>query len=180
MTDQGDTAIVVTVPKSQQDHVLNEKFKFKGPGYIWWSLPRFPRRPVDRIYFVWAGAIRAWRYVLGFDHEGEERKPAAMIGLAHHVVDPPVPMKGFQGFRYYEPKAEAQVRAVSSTEPQDDAFPKGLTPEQEAVLKEREAEAAGEPPEPVDDDERHADPGDLDDHWNADQDGRDTEGGGEG
>ncbi len=86
--------------------MLGEKFELKGPGIIWWSLPTFPVRPVSRIYFVWDGAVRAWRKVLGFDYEqdaGFIEKRAVQIERKHHVVDPPVPMKGFQGYRYYIP-----------------------------------------------------------------------------
>ena len=118
------TAIVVTVPKSQQDYVLNEKFKFKGPGVIWWSLPQLPRESImldqdfyvrlERCYFVWDGAVRAWHEIEDFvDRDGIPiggtpcyvgepiPGPSVVLFSTHHRLETPIPMKGFQGFRYY-------------------------------------------------------------------------------
>ncbi|KKL73878.1 hypothetical protein LCGC14_2070460 [marine sediment metagenome] len=124
------TAIIVTVPKSQYDHVLNKKFKFKGAGVIWWGLPQLPREStmltsdgyvrLERCYFVWDGAVRAWHDIEdfidsnGWAVEGPTRfaaddpipGPAVVMISTHHRLREPVPMKSFQGFRYNEPKLE--------------------------------------------------------------------------
>ncbi len=123
------TAIIVTVPKSQYDHVLNKKFKFKGAGVIWWSLPQLPRESImldsegyvrlERCYFVWDGAVRAWHQIEDFIDEDDFSiqgcprwvgdpipGPAVVMISTHHRLREPVPMKSFQGFRYYEPKLE--------------------------------------------------------------------------
>ncbi len=91
-------SIVVTVPKLTQGYVLNEKFKHPGP--IYWRLPQVPARPVDRVYFVWDGAVRAWRKVLGF--EGEYEGAIVMLDSEHHTIEP-LPMKSFQGYHWFEP-----------------------------------------------------------------------------
>lgn len=119
----------MTVPKSKQDYVLSKKFKFKGPGFIWWSLPQLPRESImldpppsvtwvrlERCYFVWDGAVRAWHEIEdfidgdGFAIQGPARfsdpvpGPAVVLTSMHHRLEKPIPMKGFRGFRYYEPR----------------------------------------------------------------------------
>ena len=92
-------AIVVTVPKCELGYVLQEKFTFTGT--IYWRLPRIPAHPVERVYFVWDGAVRAWRDVLRFDLADPET-PLVWLTSEHHKIDP-LPMPSFQGYRWFEP-----------------------------------------------------------------------------
>ncbi len=116
------TAIVVTVPKSQQDYVLGTKFT-QGSGYIYWRLPQLPRAleaprwsQVSYRYFVWDGAVRSRFSIMDFiDKDGwpvwdlsppniDVPGPAVLLfATSHHRLEEPVPMKSFRGFRYYEP-----------------------------------------------------------------------------
>lgn len=111
-----DLAIAVTVPSDRLDEVASEERELekrlaKNPAErrqwsYWWSLPQMPaddKRPrIRRIYFAWQGAIRAWHEVLGFEY-GPGGKPRVQMTTTIHKVSPPVPMKGFRGFRYVDP-----------------------------------------------------------------------------
>ncbi len=119
------SAIVVTVPKSQQGHVLGEKFA-QTSGYIYWRLPQLPRAldspkwaDFNYCYFVWNGAVRTRYNIVDFiDAEGypvwdhaplldDVPGPAVLLyAYTQRRLNEHVPMKSFQGFRYYEPEGE--------------------------------------------------------------------------
>lgn len=96
--------IVVTIPRSKLAEVEAEEADVArriaqgktGLGY-YWQMRRMPRYKPERIYFVWEGAVRAWHAVTGIDDSKIYMDPEI-----HHID--PVPMKGFQGFRYYNYK----------------------------------------------------------------------------
>lgn len=96
--------IVVTIPRARLDAVHAEEAEVaqrtnageQGIQY-YWQLGRLPRVQPRRIYFVWDGAVRAYHDVTGMADNRVYMDPTI------HSVDP-VPMHGFRGFRYYEPK----------------------------------------------------------------------------
>ena len=109
--------IVVTIPKSRLAQVEKEEAQVaellaKGVAVnFFWSLGRKPKKLEvgDRCYFVWDGAMRAWHEVVGFGAD----KQCETTGIFHpgfcvilapeiHTIDVPIPMKGFQGFRYFK------------------------------------------------------------------------------
>ena len=83
---------------------------------------RFPT-DVDNLgkcYFVWDKAIRAWHKILeadeGFDWEGNGGK--LWLDPIIHEIEP-VPMKGFQGFRYV--KLGQVFKDVTPTDKREEA-----------------------------------------------------------
>ena len=118
--------IVVTVPKTRLAYVQDVKFKLQPGDFGFWTLSRLPRltkekweggvleyRDCERLYFVWDGAVRAWHQIMGwvdedgtvedgppFYHGGQIPGPAVLFTAEHHLLESPIPMKGFQGFRY--------------------------------------------------------------------------------
>ena len=109
----GDFGVIVTCPK------INKEFleaKVENPGWSFWDFPRRPKklRPGDMLYVVYDGTIR-YAFETGSFESGP--KPPVEDAEGHNLgipkggirvwfedvydVDPPIPMKGFQGFRYY-------------------------------------------------------------------------------
>jgi hypothetical protein len=101
-----ELSIVVTIPKNRINQVEAEEADVArrmeaGEKDIiyWWSIPTEPVNRVERIYFVWDGAVRAWHEIIEINHENGVRvymKPEI------HTLKDPIPMKGFQGWRYFE------------------------------------------------------------------------------
>jgi len=97
--------IVVTIPKERVKQVEAEETEVAkriktGEKDIvyWWSIPSEPVKRVERIYFVWNGAIRAWHEIIEIIHETSVRvymKPEI------HMLKEPIPMKGFRGWQYF-------------------------------------------------------------------------------
>lgn len=108
--------IVVTIPKNRQAEIEEEERQLQarldageeGLSYFW-SLSRRPKdlREGDRVYFIWDGAMRAFHHVTGFDEDmrcettGRQYRGCCVMldPRIHEIV--PIPMKGFQGYRYY-------------------------------------------------------------------------------
>jgi hypothetical protein len=106
--------IVVTWPKSRTlDDYVTELAKAKDDGkVINFRVANRPNvQPGDRCYMVHDGAIRGWTKVLEVRRSrivvnvktGEHMAPGLFIvrDPEWHALDEPIPMKGFQGFRYY-------------------------------------------------------------------------------
>jgi len=110
--------IVVTIPKSKLKQVEEEEKALSdaiSKGEKWnffWSLGRMPKRVKDleRCYFLWDGAIRAYHDIVDLDEDMTCEHTGQFYPGVCLVLDPkiheikPIPMKGFQGFRYYENK----------------------------------------------------------------------------
>lgn len=110
--------IVVTIPKNRLETVEEEESRVveglkKGEKWhFFWSLGRMPKRADDleRCYFLWGGAIRAYHNIDWFDEDMECEHTGNFYEGVCVVLDPiihnikPIPMKGFRGFRYYEGK----------------------------------------------------------------------------
>ena len=110
----GDFGVIVTCPKHNKAF-LDAKVEY--PEDSFWDFQRAPKRfsPGDMLYVVHDGAIR-YAFETGNFHLGprppvedaEGHNPGIPKGGIRawleevHEVDPPIPMKGFQGFRYYE------------------------------------------------------------------------------
>ena len=79
-------------------------------GEAWWFLHRHPisSQDEDEIYFVLDGVIRYKAPIYSLDHretttdEGTLVLKPAVVFRTIAEVDPPIPMRGFQGFRYYD------------------------------------------------------------------------------
>ena len=108
--------ILVTIPKSRLNYVAEEEQRVaeglkKGEKWnFFWSIGRLPKKAheLERCYFLWNGAIRAYHNIVDLDEDmycehTDQFYPGVCLVLdpVIHEVDP-IPMKGFQGFRYYE------------------------------------------------------------------------------
>ena len=97
--------IIVTIPKNRLQQVEAEEAEVAkrikaGERDIvyWWSIPSEPVERVERIYFVWNGAVRAWHEIIEIEHLDDVRvymKPEI------HMLKKPMPMRGFRGWQYF-------------------------------------------------------------------------------
>jgi hypothetical protein len=97
--------IIVTIPKNRLTEVEREEAEVArrlaaGEKDImyYWTIPTEPMRRVERIYFVWDGAVRAWHEIIEIERIDDVRvymKPEI------HKLKNPIPMKGFRGWRYF-------------------------------------------------------------------------------
>lgn len=106
--------IVVTVPMDEISNVRNEDAYARsvGGGVIqFWSVSKKPKdlNIGDRVYFVEGGYIRYYHKFLGFDCDSVCKAtgrvwPGINLVLEYPevVLENPISMKGFQGFRYYK------------------------------------------------------------------------------
>lgn len=119
--------IVVTVPRTEIENILKERAWAQQEGeekaQKYWRISKrcsdtIPKnlQPGDRVYFVENGKITCWQEFVhrdfydgselepGFECEVTDRDwgPGTYLVLKHpvHMLEHPVPMKGFQGFRY--------------------------------------------------------------------------------
>jgi len=108
--------IIVTVPKKEYANVSKEDSFAKGKEAVqFWSVPKKPKNlnVGDRVYFVERGCIRYWHEFLGFDYDSVcEATDRVWAGLNLVIKYPetkltnPIPMKGFQGFRYMKKRID--------------------------------------------------------------------------
>jgi len=96
--------IVVTIPKSRLEAVaaeeaIVERAVSRGEAFnYFWKVGRLPKEIPRRIYFVWEGAVRAFHEVNRMTVVG-----GAKIFMATKIHDiEPIPMRGFQGRRYFD------------------------------------------------------------------------------
>jgi hypothetical protein len=99
--------IVVTIPKNRLAQVEAEEKEVEnrianGEKDIcyYWTLNKLPVSTPERIYFVWNKAIRAYHEVLYLEIGKIYMKPEI------HNLKTPIPMKGFQGWRYFDKDIE--------------------------------------------------------------------------
>jgi len=109
--------IIVTVPKKELKNVdAEEKWshdlteKQRKSAFCFWSMNRRPKRlePGDRVYFIQNGFIVNSNEFLRYEEEGEYcevtdrywKGPILVMDITSIPLKKPVPMKGFQGFRY--------------------------------------------------------------------------------
>lgn len=112
-------SIVVTVPVSRQravdaeeaDVAQREALGETGLGY-YWEMGRLPKEQPDRIYFVERGQVSAYHDVTSMDPNPTGRGGRIYMSTTIHPVDPPVPMQGFRGFRYWQMPKTATVDPV--------------------------------------------------------------------
>ena len=117
--------IVVTVPKSEYANIQEEETwaEKQGPSNesgacCFWKVSRLPKRlaPGDRVYFVQNGHIDNYNEFWYFEEEGYECEvtgrfwegPLLVMKVPSIRLKKPVPMKGFQGFRYIKRNEELQ------------------------------------------------------------------------
>lgn len=103
--------IVVTIPKDRLADVEQEEQRVQraidrgetGWRYFW-AMGRLPKKLPRRVYFVWDGAVRAYHEVMFFgDSQGvsiDGRDDRIWLRPEIHEIVP-IPMRGFQGFRYF-------------------------------------------------------------------------------
>jgi hypothetical protein len=96
--------IVVTIPADKLAEVEAEEAEVErrlaaGETEIlyYWQLGRLPKDEPDRIYFVWNGSVRAFHVVIGMRRD----EGRVYMSTAIHELPKPIPMRGFQGFRYF-------------------------------------------------------------------------------
>ena len=109
--------IVVTVPKREitrvnRENVWAQEHTAKGQViHQGWSMKRLPKScfPDDRVYFIHDGVIVNYNVLIGTDYDfhceySDRTWPGPCLILYYPCVPlkNPVPMKGFQGFRYIE------------------------------------------------------------------------------
>lgn len=113
--------IVVTVPKREMANISKEDaFVQKNKGAVqFWSMARRPTKLEvgDRVYFVENGFVRYYHEVIGFAKDqkcqvtGRVWKGCSvMLRCPETKLTKPIPMKGFQGFRYINRVQEAVLR----------------------------------------------------------------------
>ena len=116
--EPGDFGVIVTCPKNNTAML---EAKLENVGWSFWNFQRAPKRfePGDLLYVVHHGEIRHVFETGSFergpkppveDAEGHNpplRKGGVRAWLNDYwELDEPIPMKGFQGFRYFELKKE--------------------------------------------------------------------------
>ena len=114
----GDPGVIVTCPKNNKAML---DAKLENIGWAFWNFPRAPKRfePGDLLYVVYDGAIRYAFETGNFDVARTKELPPVDDAEGHnpplpkggirawlndyYEIDPPIPMRGFQGFRYTDP-----------------------------------------------------------------------------
>lgn len=116
--------IVVTIPKAKLAKVEAEERRVQramargetGWRYFW-KMRRFPKELPWRVYFLWDGAVRAYHEtlfvevrtsnpMLRFWTNMAEAENPTRIWLKPKIHEiPPIPMKPFRGFRYFQRSA---------------------------------------------------------------------------
>ena len=114
----GDPGVIVTCPLNNKE-MLDAKVENVGEAF--WNVPRAPKNfePGDLLYVVYDGAIRYAFETGSFDIARAHELPPVEDAEGHnpplpkggirawlddvHELKPPIPMKGFQGFRYFDP-----------------------------------------------------------------------------
>ena len=113
--------IVVTIPMSRLGDIIDEEKKVaeaqaRGEDiHFFWEVSRKPKKLEvgDRVYFVWHKAVRSWHEVTGFDENkvctttGRRYKGCCIMLDVEENEIKPIPMKGFQGYRYANYRTEA-------------------------------------------------------------------------
>jgi len=106
--------IIVTIPKSEKKNIDKEEgFAKENSGEItqFWKIGRKPQNlnVGDKVYFVEDGLITCYQIFQGFEENPYcEVTDRIWEGLNLILIyppiylDKPIPMKGFQGFRYTE------------------------------------------------------------------------------
>lgn len=105
--------IVVTVPKNELKNVAKEETWAKENKndniFCFWKISREPKKlkPGDRVYFIHNGTIINYNifshidYDLNCDVTGRYWKGICLVMDTPSIpLKGPIPMKGFQGFRY--------------------------------------------------------------------------------
>lgn len=108
--------IIVTVPKSELKNVAKEEAWAEKNANdhhctCFWKMGRLPKNinPGDRVYFIHNGHIVNYNVVTGTDYNAycevtgrDWDGPCLVMKIPSVPLKNPVPMKGFQGFRYTE------------------------------------------------------------------------------
>jgi hypothetical protein len=103
--------IIVTIPKNKLAEVEAEEKEVaiqiangEKNIFYYWTVGTLPKQCPDRIYFVWNGSVRAYhevtQTVTDFPRNKIYMKPEI------HNLKTPIPMKGFQGWRYFDKDVE--------------------------------------------------------------------------
>lgn len=104
--------IVITIPKSinWDQYLVDLRHAEKRNEVLNFKVPHLPKVNFhDRCYIVHDGAVRGYNHVLGVEQKdfictttGKRWKGIFVVRYPKfHPIDP-IPMKGFQGFRYWK------------------------------------------------------------------------------
>ena len=98
--------IVVTIPKNkiaeveaEEKEVARQIARGDKNIFYYWTVGRLPKECPSRIYFVWNNAIRAYHEVTQMVTDVPKNKIYMKPEI--HNLKAPIPMKGFQGWRYF-------------------------------------------------------------------------------
>jgi len=106
--------IVVTIPKREAQNIAREDefvAQMQGHAVQFWSIHNKPKNLIvgDRVYFVENGYITCYHIFIGYVYDpvcevtGRLWSGLNLLLRCPQVkLENPVPMKGFQGFRYIE------------------------------------------------------------------------------
>lgn len=104
--------IIITIPKNitWQDYKKEIDKVKDGSSVMNFKVNHFPKTSVgNRCYLLYDGAIRGWMEIVGFSEEpfkcsttGREWSGKFIQRSGPFYEIDPIPMKGFQGFRYFE------------------------------------------------------------------------------
>ena len=108
--------IIVTIPKSELDSISKEDDwaqQNSGETIVQaWSVNRLPKnlKVGDKVYFIENGEIKYYHIVIGTVEDGFECEATGRVWEGNNILmsypevklKKPIPMKGFQGFRYTE------------------------------------------------------------------------------
>ena len=108
--------IIVTIPKSELDNIVAEdEWAAETPDATItqaWSVHRMPKKLKvgDKVYFIENGEIKYYHIVVGLVENGFECEFSGRVWEGNNILmsypevklKKPIPMKGFQGFRYTE------------------------------------------------------------------------------
>lgn len=114
--------IIVTTPKKEMENAALEAktVKEEGHGYYFRSLSSWPKKlnASSRIFYVEDGYVRGFCPIKSVECGGKicELTNRNWIGAVSIIMDAqkwqwikPIPMKGFQGWRYYEPPVDMMI-----------------------------------------------------------------------
>ena len=104
------TDIIITLPAKVSWDLYQQELDMvaDGVGVMRFKVPFLPKQKPERCYLVWRGNVVGWMKVVGvFDGNFScEVTGNVWIGKfiersgLFHRLENPIPMRGFQGFRY--------------------------------------------------------------------------------
>jgi 2'-5' RNA ligase len=133
--------IIVTIPRKdikkieaeEQDVATREANGETNINY-YWEMGKVPKQQPNRIYFVWDNAIRAYHDVIGMEPN------RILMSTKINEVNPPIPMSGFRGYRYFNSDTQSHTASNSKKDIQvEEPYTSLGPPNPELFEKDNEA-----------------------------------------